>query len=162
VEGTSDAWLCTGDLGFRRDGELFVTGRIKDLLIVRGIKHFPQDLERTVEQAHPAVRTGGVVAVAVSTTARGDRVVVVVELQARTGAPPTGELIMAIRQGVSAAHGIQLHGVILVAAGSVPKTPSGKVRRYLCRDAWRAGTLAAVIASWSAPEVAATGPRQES
>ena len=83
VNGSSERWLRTGDLGFMRDGELYVTGRIKDLLIVRGAKHFPQDLERTAELQHHAVRPGAVAAVAVANGVRGDRIALVAEVDSR-------------------------------------------------------------------------------
>ena len=76
-------WLTTGDLGSLQDGELHVTGRIKDLLIVRGAKHFPQDLERTAERLHRGVRLGGVAAVAVGSHVRGDRVALIAEIDPR-------------------------------------------------------------------------------
>lgn len=151
VEGTDQPWLRTGDLGFSIGGELHVTGRIKDLLIVRGVKHFPQDLERTVERTSPSVRPGAVVAVAVSASTRGDRIVLVAEIDARrVTSEGTWPLITGIRQSVTDGHGIQLHGVALVRPGTVPKTPSGKLRRFLCRDAWLDGSLD-VIAIWRDP-----------
>jgi acyl-CoA synthetase (AMP-forming)/AMP-acid ligase II len=156
VEGTPDCWLRTGDLGFSRSGSLYVTGRIKDLLIVRGVKYFPQDLERTAERVHPAVRPGAVAAVAVSTSARGDRVALIAEIDPRhVDVEASGRLIAAIRRAIADRHGLQLHGVALVPAGTVPKTPSGKLRRYLCREAWTDGTLT-VIASWRDPAVPGT------
>ena len=149
LDATGERWLRTGDLGICRNGELFVTGRIKDLLIVRGLKHFPQDIERTVERSHRQVRPGAVVAVAVSTSARGDHVAVIAELHVRAGRDTSDQIIASIRQVVADGHGIQLHGIALVAPGTVPKTPSGKLRRFLCRDAWRSGTLES-CALWSA------------
>jgi acyl-CoA synthetase (AMP-forming)/AMP-acid ligase II len=148
LDGSDARWLRTGDLGMCRNGELFVTGRIKDLLIVRGLKHFPQDIERNVERSHRDLRPGAVVAVAVSTSARGDHVAVIAELHARVDRDKVDQIIASIRRVVADGHGIQLHGVALVAPGSVPKTPSGKLRRFLCRDAWRAGSLDS-CAVWS-------------
>jgi acyl-CoA synthetase (AMP-forming)/AMP-acid ligase II len=140
--------LHTGDLGFVAEGRLHVTGRLKDLLIVRGTKHFPQDLERTAERIHPDIRRGGVTAVAASSGVRGDHVVLIAETDPRIiddGA--SSELMMAIREAVAEAHGIQLHAIALVSPGSLPKTTSGKPRRYLCRDAWLRSTLAP-LAEW--------------
>lgn len=143
-------WLRTGDLGFRQNGRLYVTGRLKDLLIVRGVKHFPQDVERTAEGLHPAIRRGAVTAVAVAAGVRGDHIVVIAETDPRHVADhhKASELIAAIREAIAEVHGIQLHAVALVAPGVVPKTTSGKPRRYLCRDAWIQGTLQP-IAAWS-------------
>ncbi|HEX5110857.1 MAG TPA: fatty acyl-AMP ligase [Vicinamibacterales bacterium] len=149
VGGSSDRWLRTGDLGYLRAGELYVTGRIKDLLIVRGAKHFPQDLEHTAERHHPAIRAGSVAAVAVSNGVRGDRVALVAEVDPRLLDPGGGDgLITGLRQAIADLHGIQLHGVALVSPGSMPKTTSGKLQRFLCRDGWVSGTLTP-LAMWS-------------
>ncbi|HLG54128.1 MAG TPA: fatty acyl-AMP ligase [Vicinamibacterales bacterium] len=152
-------WLHTGDLGFVAGDRLYVTGRLKDLLIVRGTKHFPQDLERTAERLHPDIRRGGVTAVAAASGVRGDHVVVIAETDPRVireGASTS--LMAAIREAVAEAHGIQLHAIALVSPGSVPRTTSGKPRRYLCRDAWLHRTLEP-LAEWreEAPVIAAIG-----
>ena len=147
--GSGERWLRTGDLGYLRAGELYVTGRIKDLLIVRGAKHFPQDLEHTAERHHPAIRAGSVAAVAVSTGVRGDRIALVAEVDPRLLESAGGDgLIAGLRQVIADAHGIQLHGVALVSPGSMPKTTSGKLQRFLCRDGWLTGTLTS-LAVWS-------------
>jgi acyl-CoA synthetase (AMP-forming)/AMP-acid ligase II len=147
-------WLATGDLGALHDGELHVTGRIKDLLIVRGAKHFPQDLERTAERRHPAVRLGGVAAVAVGGHVRGDRVALIAEIDPRELAGTARDhLIGDLRQAIAEAHGIQLYGVALVPPGTLPKTTSGKVQRFLCRDAWTNDTLGA-LTTWCETEPA--------
>ena len=141
-------WLTTGDLGSLHDGELHVTGRIKDLLIVRGAKHFPQDLERTAERRHPGVRIGGVAAVAVGSHVRGDRVALIAEIDPREVAEDRRMRLMGeLRQSIAEEHGIQLYGVALVPPGTVPKTTSGKLQRFLCRDAWMNDTLGA-LTSW--------------
>jgi acyl-CoA synthetase (AMP-forming)/AMP-acid ligase II len=152
-------WLHTGDLGFVAGDRLYVTGRLKDLLIVRGTKHFPQDLERTAERLHPDIRRGGVTAVAAASGVRGDHVVVIAETDPRVireGA--STNLMAAIREAVAEAHGIQLHAIALVSPGSVPRTTSGKPRRYLCRDAWLRRTLEP-LAEWreATPVIAAIG-----
>ena len=141
-------WLRTGDLGSLHNGELHVTGRIKDLLIVRGAKHFPQDLERTAERRHPALRIGGVAAVAVGSHVRGDRIALIAEIDPREVAENSREHLLGdIRQAIAEEHGIQLYGVALVPPGTVPKTTSGKLQRFLCRDAWMNDTLGA-LTSW--------------
>jgi acyl-CoA synthetase (AMP-forming)/AMP-acid ligase II len=154
--GSDRRWLRTGDLGFCQNGHLHVTGRLKDLLIVRGAKHFPQDVERTAEGLHPAIRRGTVTAVAVASSVRGDQVVMIAEIDPRSLAVQSAasDLIERMRQAVADAHGIQLHAVALVPPGVVPKTASGKPRRYLCREAWVEGTLQP-IAAWSDPGRAA-------
>jgi acyl-CoA synthetase (AMP-forming)/AMP-acid ligase II len=140
-------WLTTGDLGSLHGGELHVTGRIKDLLIVRGAKHFPQDLERTAERRH-GVRIGGAAVVAVGSHVRGDCVALIAEIDPREVAEERrGHLIVELRQAIAEEHGIQLYGVALVPPGTVPKTTSGKLQRFLCRDAWMNDTLGA-LAAW--------------
>jgi acyl-CoA synthetase (AMP-forming)/AMP-acid ligase II len=140
-------WLSTGDLGSLHDGELEVTGRIKDLLIVRGAKHFPQDLERTAERRHPAVRIGGVAAVAVGSHVRGDRIALIAEIDPRQVTDDGDQLMGELRRAIAEEHGIQLFGVALVPPGTVPKTTSGKLQRFRCRDAWMNDTLGA-LTSW--------------
>ncbi|MEZ4236222.1 MAG: AMP-binding protein [Myxococcota bacterium] len=142
-------WLRTGDLGFCVDGALFVTGRIKDLLVLRGRNHYPQDLERTAERAHPALRPGCAAAFSVD---RGgeERAVVVVEVQRRDGFD-AGAVIDAVRAAVSRDHELGLDAVVLIAPRTLPKTSSGKVRRQATRAAWLAGELDVVGAAAEAP-----------
>ena len=137
------AWLRTGDLGFIHDGEIFVTGRCKDTLIVRGLKHDPHDIELTVE-ALGALRPGGVAVFALDTPP--DRIVLIGEVD-RGHPAPEASVIDGIRAAVAARHGIQLDAVLILAAGALPKTTSGKVQRYACRDALRAG-LFEPLARW--------------
>ena len=154
-------WLKTGDLGSLQDGELHVTGRIKDLLIVRGVKHFPQDLERTAERHHSGVRIGGVAAVAVGSHVRGDRVALIAEIDPREVAENRREQLMSeLRQAIAEVHGIQLYGIALVPPGTVPKTTSGKVQRFLCRDAWINDTLGA-LTSWRESAAPAPAPPEQ-
>ncbi len=153
--------LRTGDLGFLLDGELFVTGRIKDVIILRGKNHYPQDLERTVEQAHPAIRPG--CAAAFSFEQDGEeRVAVVAEVEPRKlVAPATWETVTrTIRTEVAARNGLALHAVSLIPPRTIPKTSSGKLQRFACREAFLAGSaqeLAREVApSPTAPIVAAS------
>ncbi|MFL6194096.1 MAG: non-ribosomal peptide synthase/polyketide synthase [Thermoanaerobaculia bacterium] len=147
------ASLRTGDLGFLHGGELFVTGRIKDLVILRGRNHYPQDLELTAERAHPALRPGGGAAFAVD-AGDEERLVIVHELERRAAADPTVDpamVAMAVRRALAEEHEVRVHEVALIAAGALPRTSSGKVRRRATRDAWRAGTLDRLFASGEAP-----------
>ncbi|WP_431873301.1 AMP-binding protein [Amycolatopsis sacchari] len=129
-------FLRTGDLGFVRDGELVVTGRLKDLIVVRGRNHYPQDLEFTAERAEPALRPGCSAAFAA-----GERVVLVHELRKQAGEADPAAVAARIRQAVAAEHGIQAHTVVLLRSGGMPKTSSGKVQRSLCRTLFLAGEL---------------------
>jgi acyl-CoA synthetase (AMP-forming)/AMP-acid ligase II len=142
-------FLRTGDLGFLHDGELYVTGRLKDVLIVRGTKHYPQDLEQTVEQQHPALRPGCAAAFAIEVGPVGDRIAVVAEADiGQLGSPESAPAaIAAIRRSVTELHGVQLGAVLLVAPGTLPKTTSGKLQRFACRDAYLSGNLP-VLAAW--------------
>ncbi len=141
----SGPFLRTGDLGFLAGGELFVTGRLKDLIILRGRNHYPQDLERTAERGHPALRPGG--AAAFSVDAGGEeRLVLVCEVD-RHFAGPAEEIAAAVRQAIAEEHEAQVHEVVLIRMATLPKTSSGKVQRRACRAAWLAGGLAVTAVS---------------
>ncbi|MGR6968047.1 fatty acyl-AMP ligase [Streptomyces cynarae] len=133
-------WLRTGDLGTVLDGQLVVTGRLKDLIIVDGRNHYPQDVETTVQDAHPAVRRDRLAAFAVP-GAVGERVVVVAE-HARSLALTDVDvpaLARVVRAAVSTRHGLRLADVVLVPPGTVPRTSSGKVARTLTRARYLEG-----------------------
>ncbi|MGD9485994.1 fatty acyl-AMP ligase [Streptomyces sp. TRM70308] len=152
-------WLRTGDLGVLHEGELYVTGRLKDLVIVGGRNHYPQDLELTAEQAHAAVRPHHVAAFAVPAPEDaagdpGERLVLVAET-ARAGQAPPAEVAAAVRGAVSARHGVAAHDVRLLPPGSVPRTSSGKVARAAARRAYLAGAYdeaGAHVERFAAPE----------
>lgn len=135
-------WLRTGDLGFLRGRELFVTGRLKDLVIVHGRNHYPQDLERSAGQAHPALRRGAAAAFTVGETGI-DRLVVVQEVKARhrKARDELEAAVAAARRAIAEENEIAVHEVVLVSAGQVPRTTSGKVRRSACREAYLQGDL---------------------
>ncbi|MBX3346983.1 MAG: AMP-binding protein, partial [Nitrospira sp.] len=136
-------FLRTGDLGFVKDGEVFVTGRVKDLLIVRGRNHYPQDLERTVESCHAGFRVGGTAAFSVE-DAGEEAVVVVQELERQAVPPPIEELASSIRLALSEQHDLHVSAVVFIKAGSLPKTSSGKVQRRACREQYLADRLAVI------------------
>ncbi|HNM86315.1 MAG: fatty acyl-AMP ligase [Mycobacterium sp.] len=133
-------WLRTGDLGVYLDGELYITGRIKDLVIVDGRNHYPQDIEATVADASPAVRTGYVAAFSVP-GADGERLVIVAERAAGAGRADPAPVIADIRAAVSRTHALPVADVLLVAAGTIPRTTSGKLARRACREEYLAGRL---------------------
>lgn len=131
-----------------RDGELFITGRIKDLIIIRGQNHYPQDIELTVERSHPALRPscGAVFAVEVKGQ---ERLVIVQEVErSYLRKLHVREVVRNICQAVAAEHGLQVYATVLVKTGSIPKTSSGKVQRYACRSGFLAGSLE-VVDDWS-------------
>ena len=150
VEGTHDGpYLRTGDLGCIVEGRLFVTGRIKDLLIVRGVKHYPQDIEATVERAHPILRPGSCAAFAVQLT-DDERIAIVAEVEPRreVSAAELERAMLAVRQRVAEVHQVAPLSVSLITAGTLPKTTSGKLQRFLCREGLAAREFE-VLASWS-------------
>lgn len=132
VPGEAGPWLRTGDLGLFADGQLFVTGRLKDLVIVDGRNHYPQDIEHTVEHAHPAVRRHATAAFSVAGADR-ELLVVLAERARETGGEFDAEIAAAVRSAVSAAHGIAVHELVLLDPGEVPRTSSGKISRSACR-----------------------------
>ena len=138
---SSFPFLRTGDLGFRVGDELFVTGRLKDLIIVRGQNHYPQDIEATAAIAAPALATS--VGVAFSLENESENSVVLVQEVPRqvVSAEDLNRLERAIRRVVGEKEGITLETVMLVKFGSIPRTTSGKVRRRSCRDLYLASTL---------------------
>jgi acyl-CoA synthetase (AMP-forming)/AMP-acid ligase II len=142
AEGVDEAglWLRTGDLGLYLDGELYITGRIKDLVIVDGRNHYPQDLEATTERASAAVRTGFVAAFSVPGHG-GERLVVVAERAPGAGRTDPAPVQRAIRAAISRRHGVAVGEVKLVAAGAIPRTTSGKLARRACRTAYLEGRL---------------------
>jgi len=137
-------WLRTGDLGFVDDGELFVTGRLKDVIIVRGKNHYPQDVEATVDSAHEALQIGGAAAFSVD-DGRHESTVVAVELSRRSRRnPPVREIVAAVRAAVSAQHQLEIAAVVLLRPATLPKTSSGKVQRRKCREMFLNQTMAEI------------------
>jgi acyl-CoA synthetase (AMP-forming)/AMP-acid ligase II len=136
-------WLRTGDLGFLDEaGELFITGRIKDLIIVRGINHYPQDIERTVQAAHAALRANCGAAFSV-TDERGEETLVIVQEVERTERSRIDPVEMKglIRESVTDQHELFARHVVLIRPGALPKTTSGKIQRSLTRKLWQQGHL---------------------
>nr|QEO74876.1 AMP-dependent synthetase and ligase [uncultured bacterium] len=140
-------FLRTGDLGFLEDGQLFVTGRLKDLIIIRGLNHYPQDIELTVEQSHPALRPGGGAAFSIEQDG-AERLVVVHELRHGHQADIRA-IFESLRRAVTEEHELQVYAIQLLKPGSIPKTSSGKIQRSACRTAFLTGTLN-TIAAWTA------------
>ncbi|UXA11439.1 AMP-binding protein [Mycobacterium sp. SMC-8] len=133
-------WMRTGDLGVYLDGQLYITGRVKDLVIVDGRNHYPQDIEATVAAASPAVRTGFVAAFSVPGDGR-EEVVIVAERAPGAGRADAGPIQEAIRSAVSRNHALPLKEIKLVAAGVIPRTTSGKLARRACRTEYLEGKL---------------------
>ncbi|HEV7671238.1 MAG TPA: non-ribosomal peptide synthase/polyketide synthase [Thermoanaerobaculia bacterium] len=149
-------YLRTGDLGFRRGADLYIAGRQKDLIILRGRNLYPQDLEATAEAAHPALRPGCGAAFSIAATAadggspegdESERLVLVYEVDRRAGREVHEEIAAAVRAAIAEEHEAQVADLVLVKVGGVPKTSSGKVQRHACRDGYLKGTLAVVARS---------------
>ncbi|HTT80310.1 MAG TPA: fatty acyl-AMP ligase [Stellaceae bacterium] len=136
-------WLRTGDLGLLdRDGNLFVTGRIKEIVIIRGVNHYPQDIEHTIAGCHPALRRHGGAAFAAADARGEERLVVVQEVERtwRRRVDPEA-LVARIRAAIVAAHDIVPQAVALLRPGALPRTTSGKIQRTLARQLWLEGRL---------------------
>jgi len=141
AEVLRDGWLDTGDLGFVVDGELYLSGRAKDVLILRGRNHSPVEAEHAVDRIE-GVRVG--CAAAVSYLPEGaDSEVLVVLVEARRGEPSErfAEIAGAAARAVRSATGLEPDHVEVLEAGSLPRTSSGKIRRHEALRLWRAGEL---------------------
>jgi amino acid adenylation domain-containing protein len=152
-------FLRTGDLGFVRDGELYITGRIKDMIIVRGRNLYPQDVERCAIGSHPALRSG-LAAAAGLDTAFGEQLLIVAEVRRDGSEVDVDGIATAIRQAVTAEFEVAVHAVVLVRAGTLPRTSSGKVQRHAARRGFTEGGLVELgrwVADGPAPAPAGAG-----
>ncbi len=149
-------YLRTGDLGFFDNGELFVTGRLKDLIIIRGRNHYPQDIELSVETACSLIRAGSVAAFSVEVEGR-ERVVVVAEVErGKRDSDELAESFDRIRRQLAIEHEIALEAIVLVRPNSIPKTSSGKIQRHACKRQFLDSTLEVVEQQigWLQPGIA--------
>ena len=158
---TDDAtWVRTGDLGAYHDGDLYITGRVKDLVIIDGRNHYPQDLEYSAQEASKALRTGYVAAFSVPANQLPDEVfanahaglkrdpadtseqlVIVGERSAGSHKLDVEPISDAIRAAIAVRHGVTVRDVLLTPAGAIPRTSSGKIGRRACRSAYLDGSL---------------------
>lgn len=148
IADTKDGpWLRTGDLGFIHEGQLFISGRKKDLIIIRGSNFFPNDIEQSVENCHQALRQNAGTAFSVDIEGQ-ERLILLAEVE-RTHMRELAEeeVFEAIRNSVFEEHGIQPHAITLIRTGSAIKTSSGKIRRFAMKKAWQGKDLN-VVASW--------------
>ncbi|HZC93007.1 MAG TPA: beta-ketoacyl synthase N-terminal-like domain-containing protein, partial [Mycobacterium sp.] len=150
-------YLRTGDLGFHLDDELFVSGRLKDLIVIRGRNHYPEDIEATVQDSHEALLRGRGAAFSITLDSDpGEQLVVAQEVDRyRAGDIDTDEIIAAIRTAVTEHHEIQPHAIVLTEPSTIPTTSSGKIRRSRCRQRFLDDDLTA-IARWQAPSSGAS------
>jgi 8-amino-7-oxononanoate synthase len=158
IVGNGDLpFMRTGDLGFTIGGELFVTGRIKDLIIVRGVNIYPQDIESTVQRVSDFLRPLGGAAFMVKDIPKNngersvERLVIVQEVE-RKFKGDASSIYGEIRRVVAAEHEIAVEAIVLVKYGSIPKTSSGKIQRHACRNGFLSGSLNE-IDRWVSPNV---------
>ncbi len=141
-------FLRTGDLGFKLNGELFVTGRLKDVIIIRGQNHYPQDIELTAQKSHPSLRPNCGAAFTVELNG-SERLVIVQEVErSYLRKLDVNDVVGNIRQAVTAEHTLQVDAIVLVKTGSIPKTSSGKIQRHTCRTAFLNGSLN-MVGDWN-------------
>ena len=141
-------FLRTGDLGFLQDGQLYVTGRVKDIIIIRGQNHYPHDIEMTVQNSHPALlpNSGAAFAVEIKNV---ERLIIVQELaRSYVRKLDINEIVLSIKQAVTREHELQVYSVILLKPGGLPKTSSGKIMRHACKRDFLNGSLN-VVDEWS-------------
>jgi acyl-CoA synthetase (AMP-forming)/AMP-acid ligase II len=138
IAGTR-GFLRTGDLGFVSGGELFVTGRLKDLIKLGGVSRYPQDIEQSVEQTSSAIRPGGLAAFSVD-DGDAERLVVVAEIERRR-AIDLDQILDDVYRCINREHGVRLWTLVLIRSGSIPRTTSGKIQRRATAAARAAGTL---------------------
>jgi acyl-CoA synthetase (AMP-forming)/AMP-acid ligase II len=151
LEDKHTPFLRTGDLGFFLDKELFITGRLKDVLMFWGFTHYPQHIEKTVENCHPALRNNGGAAFAIKVEGE-ERLVIAQEVErSYRNCLDVEEIVEAIRWANFQDHFVDVYAIALLKPGALPKTSSGKVQRSLCREQFLAGELN-TLAQWRSPE----------
>ncbi|WP_266168882.1 fatty acyl-AMP ligase [Dyella subtropica] len=141
VGETIQRFLRTGDLGALWDGELYLAGRLKDLIIVDGRNHHPEDIERTLEQAHSSFRPGACAAFSVELDG-AERLIVAIECERK--AVRTESVVIAAREAIAVNHELPLRDLVFLRFGELPRTTSGKVRRHACRERYMSGAFNAV------------------
>ncbi|HEX6047365.1 MAG TPA: beta-ketoacyl synthase N-terminal-like domain-containing protein [Pyrinomonadaceae bacterium] len=142
-------FLRTGDLGFLKNGELYINGRLKDLIIIRGRNYYPQDIEWTVEQANNGVRAGCVAAFSVDVDGR-ERLIVAAEVDRHFRSASVEEAVVQIRERIAEEHELEVFAVSLLKFGKIPRTTSGKIQRHACRNDYIAGKLD-IVGQWQQP-----------
>jgi amino acid adenylation domain-containing protein len=150
IAGTeAGPFLRTGDLGFIKNGQLFITGRRKDLIIIHGQNHYPQDIELTVEKSHPALRKNCGAAFSISVNGV-EQLVIVFEVNRTYREGRFQEIIEPILQAVTLAHNVTPYRIVLVKQASIPKTSSGKIQRHACKNKFLTNGLQ-VLEQWPSP-----------
>jgi amino acid adenylation domain-containing protein len=154
LPGHGGAYLRTGDLGFLHEGELFVVGRLKELIILAGRNFLPHDIEQTLQDAHPALKADG--GAAFSIEQDGEERLVIVQEVIRPKRYDPDAVIAAMRQSLAEQFDLTAHAIALIPSGSLPKTSSGKTRRRQCREDFLAGRLN-LLRQWTTDEKPSPG-----
>lgn len=154
LEGAPGAWLRSGDTGYLHDGQLYVTGRIKDLIILRGRNCYPADIEQLAGACHPALDPLAVAAFS-DDGAHGERLVIACELRRERRRADQQQIVRAIQAALAQALEVRADDIVLLLPGALPRTTSGKISRSGARAAWRAGELP--VAPAPAPRPRAAG-----
>jgi acyl-CoA synthetase (AMP-forming)/AMP-acid ligase II len=156
IHDSNQNWCRTGDLGFIDEtGELYISGRIKEVIIIRGINHYPQDIENTVQNTDPTLRRHGGAAFA-ATDSQGNEGLVIVQEVERTARHQTAlpQLAARIREAIVIEHDIAAVEIVLIRTGTLPKTTSGKIQRTLTHQLWMQGDLVELPIARDRPELA--------
>jgi phthiocerol/phenolphthiocerol synthesis type-I polyketide synthase C len=154
-DGSEGPFLRTGDLGFLQNGELYVTGRCKDLIIINGRNFYPQDIELTVSQSHPALRSESCAAFSIELS-NEEQLVIVQEVERTFNRNlAVDEVVGTIRAAIAASYEVQARSIVLVESMSIPRTSSGKIQRHVCQSQFLAGVLK-VVSEWRAVEPTST------
>jgi acyl-CoA synthetase (AMP-forming)/AMP-acid ligase II len=147
---SQEAFLRTGDLGYLDNGELFITGRLKDLMIFMGLNKYPHQIEETVQKSHPALRANNGAAFSVELEGE-ERLIIAHEVERNSlRRLPVEEVVEAIRQAVAQEHYVDVYAVCLLKTSSIPKTSSGKIQRRVCRTKFLENSLD-ILGEWKNP-----------
>lgn len=152
-------YLRSGDLGFKHQGQLFIFGRIKDIMIIRGRQYAPQDIEYSVQNAHEVIKKGNIAAFSVDIDSV-ERLVIVAELSTEPGSDACDQLINKMIRTISDEYQLAVYEIVLIKPKSIPKTTSGKIQRYACKRAYLNHELES-IASWRTPAVDVSPPMDQ-
>jgi len=148
IKGSEEGpFMKTGDLGFMHNGQLYIAGRIKDMIIIRGMNHFPRDIENTVEHSHPALQANACAAFS-SEIDNHEKLIIIQEVKRTAIRTLDGEeVIEAIRSAISAEHEIPVFAIELISPGRIYKTTSGKIQHKKCKSMWMEEAFKSVY-SW--------------